>query len=584
MSVAALDVNRETKSGLERVELIAADKALLSLRSSGHDYCSAVGEVADNSLQAGAHTIRIRLFTTKKKIGKNTKTTEVVERIAVGDDGVGMDQPTLHNALRLGFSSRYNDREGMGRFGVGAKLAGISQAKRIDVYSRMSEDAPWLHTYIDLEEIEAKTMQYIPTPDEVELPADCGELVGSHGTLVIWSKTDRLEESESGGGRRADTVKTDLIRYIARTFRKFLDSGINIQFDGKDIFPHDPLYLMKSTQFHLDGESDPIAELRLRESIEFPVPTDPSRTSRVWVTFTVLPKAWRTTFPGSGRTDFAKQRRVHENEPISILRAGREIFFDTLRGVMPSQDGREKDRFIGKQIEFEPELDECFHVRNVKKGAEPIEGLRQMLKTVIFKTIQTLRTELSEDAAAFERQTLQDEGVHAEAEKVVAETQPTSRKPRAGKRTPPEVVEEKINEAAEAKVKDVPEELREEKKKRVKAQLLSQPYSVVMESWPGSELFLTQHLGSTIIVKMNMQHAFYTEVYSPLLTAEKQEDDAQAKELARLTRTGIDLLIAGFARGEGQFEDENQPLFESLRSNWGLELRSLVQHWRKQSR
>src|SRR5262245_14477298 len=107
--------------GFERVELIAADKALLSLRSSGHDYRSAVGEVVDNSLQAESHNIRVRVFTTKKKIGKNTKATEVVERIAIGDDGTGMDRATLHNSLRLGYSSRYDDRKGMGRFGVGAK-------------------------------------------------------------------------------------------------------------------------------------------------------------------------------------------------------------------------------------------------------------------------------------------------------------------------------------------------------------------------------------------------------------------------------------------------------------------------------
>src|SRR5437764_13589524 len=94
---------------VEHVELIAADKALISLRSSGHDYSSATGEVIDNSIQAGAHTIKIRLFTTKKKIGSNTKATEVVERLAVGDDGEGMDPKTLNNALKLGFSSRYND-------------------------------------------------------------------------------------------------------------------------------------------------------------------------------------------------------------------------------------------------------------------------------------------------------------------------------------------------------------------------------------------------------------------------------------------------------------------------------------------
>src|SRR5439155_4737240 len=131
------------------------------------------------------------------------------------------------------------------------------------LYSRLSADEPWLHTYIDLEEIEAKEMQHIPVPQASALPADCEGLVGSRGTLVLWSKTDKLEEKEAGGGRRADTIRTELVRYISRTFRKFLDKGISIEFDGGSVHPHDPLYLMTSTRFHQDQENDPVAEIVL---------------------------------------------------------------------------------------------------------------------------------------------------------------------------------------------------------------------------------------------------------------------------------------------------------------------------------
>jgi len=124
------------------VDLILADKALNSLRASGHDYCSAVGEVFDNSLQANSNAIRLKIFTDKRVIGRNTRKTEVVERIAIGDDGCGMDVEVLHRALQLGYSTRYNDRSGMGRFGVGAKLAGISQAQRIEIYSRQQASQP----------------------------------------------------------------------------------------------------------------------------------------------------------------------------------------------------------------------------------------------------------------------------------------------------------------------------------------------------------------------------------------------------------------------------------------------------------
>src|SRR3569833_4251023 len=73
--------------GRPQVELVQADNALISLRASGHDYCSAIGEVFDNSIQANANNIPLRLLTEKKLIGDGKRKTEVVERVAIGDDG-----------------------------------------------------------------------------------------------------------------------------------------------------------------------------------------------------------------------------------------------------------------------------------------------------------------------------------------------------------------------------------------------------------------------------------------------------------------------------------------------------------------
>jgi len=565
----------------QKVELVAADTALLSLRSSGHDYCSAVGEVIDNSLQANANNIRCRIFKEKKKIGKNKRATEVVSEVAVGDDGDGMDRLTLNKSLMLGYSTRYNDRTGMGRFGVGAKMGGISQAKRIDIYSRQSADEPWLRTYIDLDEIGEGTMKYIPAPEETELPDDCADLVGEKGTLVVWSKTDRLEETESGGGRRADTVKTDLVHYIARTFRRFLDSGIRIELDRVLVQPHDPLFLMSSTRFHQDEKGDPLAEVRVNEPFDFPLPSDPSKKSRVEVTLTLLPKEFRRE-RGSGGNEFARERRLPENEGISILRADREIFNGYLRGVQPSIDGRQIDRFVGKEIRFEPDLDECFQVRNVKKGAEPIEGLRDKLKEVVFRSVDTLRTEIRQYFDEVEKQALQEEGLHAEAEQIAAETARTARKPKAGKDVAPEEREQEIDEAATALTKEVPEEQREKKKSQVKAKIESQPITIVPESWPGQEFIEIKHLGTNSLVRINMQHPFYMEVYSKLVAAEKQDEDKDSKNMARVIRSGIDLLIIGYARAEGQYEDDViAQFFDSFKTNWGLELRDLIQYWSK---
>lgn len=285
---------------------------------------------------------------------------------------------------------------------------------------------------------------------------------------------------------------------------------------------------------------------------------------------------------GSGGNEFARARRIDENEGISILRADREIFHGFLRGVQPSIDGREIDRFIGKEVRFEPTLDECFQVRNVKKGAEPIDGLRDRLKLLIFTTINTLRDDIRRHYDEVEKQTLQEQGLHKEAEHVAAETQRTARKPKAGKDMPKEEREKAIDEAAESLVKQVPPEHKASKKAQVKAQIEQQPITIVPETWPGQEFLEIKHLGSNAIVRINMRHPFYTEVYARLIAAEKQDTDDASKAIARTVRGGIDLLIVGFARAEGQYGDGViHEVFNSFKTNWGLELRDLIQHWSK---
>lgn len=578
MSASTVSRSRSAKSeaapeeAVDRVELIQADNALLSLRASGHDYCSAIGEVFDNSIQAKANNIRLKLFTDKRVIGANTKKTEVVDRLAIGDDGDGMDATVLHHALQLGYSSRYDDRTGMGRFGVGAKLAGISVARKIELWSRKSPKEPWLYTYIDLDEIKDGKMRLIPVPVPMELPLDCADLVGERGTLVLWSKGDRLAMRETGGARQASTVETELVQYTARTFRKFLDGGIRITLGDKAVKPHDPLFLMKTTLFHDGPTPDTVASVAVDESFEWSIPRDPSRKATVNVKMTLLPEDFRKK-RGDGGSDEAKKRQIPDNHGISILRADREIFCGILRDVQPSIE--DMDRFWGCEISFSPELDECFQVRNVKKGAEPTNGLRDKLKEKIFKTVQTLRNQIQSHWDLIKAAELHESGVHKEAEDIASKTQSRSPKAQAGKDVPPEEREQKIKDAAEVLTKDQPD-----RREEVEEQIRQRPFTVIPEAWPGSEVFEIEHLGENALVKLNMRHPFYQKVYRPLLDKIDPAKSATEEErsLARLAQVGLDLLILAYARAEGMRSDPTE-YYSDLRTSWGLHLKNMVQEW-----
>src|SRR5213593_3269561 len=126
--------------------IIALDRFILATRDSGYKGTeSAIAELVDNALQAGARRVFIQ-------IAVQDENAEYPLRVSVLDDGCGMDRRTLRQALRFGGSSRFNDRSGLGRYGMGLPNSTLSQARRVDVYSWLRPGAV-LFTYLDVDEI-----------------------------------------------------------------------------------------------------------------------------------------------------------------------------------------------------------------------------------------------------------------------------------------------------------------------------------------------------------------------------------------------------------------------------------------------
>src|SRR5690349_3242180 len=110
------------------VAIIALENFIQSTRESGYkSTASAVAELVDNSLQAGAQWIQIKI--------EAVDVTDKGLRFAVLDNGSGMDAATLQQALRFGGTTRFNKRDGLGRFGMGLPNASLSQAKRVEVFT-----------------------------------------------------------------------------------------------------------------------------------------------------------------------------------------------------------------------------------------------------------------------------------------------------------------------------------------------------------------------------------------------------------------------------------------------------------------
>src|SRR5262249_57788722 len=115
-------------------------------------------------------------------------------------------------------------------------------------------------------------------------------------------------------------------------------------------------------------------------------------------------------------------------------------------------------------------------------------------------------------------------------------------------------------------------------------EIRSRPMTIVPQSWPGNELFEIDHLGSNAIVKINMRHPFYRDVYSKLLaeieSARADEATNGTNSIARLAQVGLDLLILSYARAEGMRTDATE-YYSNLRTQWSLQLKNMVQDWKK---
>ena len=190
MSTEIMSENFATEVG---TDLIDVSHMYESLRYNDYSVENGLGEIVDNAVEAGAREIRIDFEKKTVRLGK--RQSEEIVSIAVADNGVGMGEDIISKCLKLGCSMREhkNGRLGIGKFGVGMTLGGISLARKIEVYSRDDESRDFLYTYIDLDEIKAgKTI--ISIPIKKEIPDAYKDFYDENtGTLVVLSNCDRMD-------------------------------------------------------------------------------------------------------------------------------------------------------------------------------------------------------------------------------------------------------------------------------------------------------------------------------------------------------------------------------------------------------
>lgn len=216
---------------LEKQSLPSAPILIESIRSIGYSFQSAIADLIDNSISANAKKVEI------------FSTPNVVPFIVIFDDGKGMNEEELEEAMRLGSKSPSDvrDENDLGRFGLGLKSASLSQCKKLVVASKkngkiscfswdldfVAKQNNW--SVLEYEQDEIKKLPYINLFEKIE-----------QGTYVLLQNFDKIEASTSDLSKSINDKMNLTIDHLSLVFHRYIDDGLEIFVNNRRVEALDP--------------------------------------------------------------------------------------------------------------------------------------------------------------------------------------------------------------------------------------------------------------------------------------------------------------------------------------------------------
>ena len=210
-----------------------ASSHLKTLQRVGHTLNTAISDIIDNSITAKATLIKIHFDFS------NTA-------IRVEDNGIGMKKYELNENMIIGCKDplEKRDKNDLGRFGSGMKMASFSQAHKLIVLSKeKNEDLNGI--LYDVDEIYKTDKWQMHQLENKEINDYYFDQDTESGTLVIWEnliKYKNLSKSEIENDFGADA--NSLIKHLALHFHKFISGpkSIKILVNNIAVDPIDPFF------------------------------------------------------------------------------------------------------------------------------------------------------------------------------------------------------------------------------------------------------------------------------------------------------------------------------------------------------
>jgi hypothetical protein len=211
-----------------------ASSLIETFRAIGYSIETAVADIIDNSISAGAKNIWVDY---------DWKGPDTI--FWVMDDGGGMEGEELIQAMRPGSVSPLVERRknDLGRFGLGLKTASFSQCRKFCLISKKdnSEVDFWSWDLDFVNQIKSwRLIKYCP--EQAFFEEKLSQI--NSGTVVVWWDIDRLTkgtsvDSEASKSKFLETMDK-VKKHLSMVFHRFIEDGLTIYFRDRKIKSWDP--------------------------------------------------------------------------------------------------------------------------------------------------------------------------------------------------------------------------------------------------------------------------------------------------------------------------------------------------------
>lgn len=501
-----------------------ASKLIDSLRFLGYNNISAICDLIDNSLDADANTICVKILYDNNEI-----------KILIIDDGKGMDRASLDQALRLGSISNRQENSDLGKFGMGLVTAGLSIAKRTMVLT--SAGGEILKSYSDVDEIKQHNSftKFLDRASDLEKEffiSSISELNSNSnsqvtGTIVELTKCDNFKSRPTGIANFAYKLR----EIVGQIYRNFLKIG------NKRIFINDVLVEVIDPLMLDEG-----AESYSSEKIEI------SFTNSFGVEVTDYLTVDLVIIPDFGDVENKVRKIGQRTQGFYILRNNREIAAgETLKLFTRHNDF---NRFRGA-ISFPGTLDEIMGVNFTKHRIDPTEYILEEISKLVTPQLSSIRRKLKKEKATV----LDRDITHTNPEKIIDNKKHLLIVPED---SPVDETEDFQETPGSQNNEGEPGVNTESPMSQLKVKFVSEKMS------EGGPIYEAEQIGKQTVIRWNIEHPFYKKFF-----LERREDH----ELLN----SVDFLVYSLASAELKVQNENNyEIIQNIKTIMSANLRVLL--------